>query len=166
MPLEIGETVIGRVDKVTERGLVVLLSDENTGIVHASASLSIETMMEQFSSGAQVRVSLGVQEEDGSYSLSIEQEALDASIVQFDQEFAQMNHALTNYSPHARTTSSLPDGPSIEERIEEWILKAEKSLARLHKNRGKRLNEEFYNNNEQNGGHCAERDGCDPQGTL
>ena len=166
MPLETGKTVIGRVDKVTERGLVVLLSDENTGIVHASASLSIETMMERFSSGTQVHVSIGVPDENGSYALTIEQKPPDAGVAEFDQEFAQMNHVLTNYSPHVRVTGSSPESPSIEERIEAWIVKAEKGLVRLRRNRGKRLNEEFYNNKDRNGGHRAKRNGHDRQGAV
>ena len=166
MPLETGETVIGTVAEVTERGLVVSLSDENIGIVHASASLSIETMMERFSSGAQVRVSIGVRDESGRYVLFMQQKPPDADVAEFDQEFAQMNHVLTNYSPHVRAPGSSPGGPSIEERMQAWIAKAEHGLARLRKNRGKRLSEEFYNNKEQNGGHRAKRDGHDRQGAL
>jgi len=149
MSLETGETVIGRVVEVTERGLVVSLSDENIGIVPACASLSIETMMERFSSGAQVRVLVGVQGENGSYALSIQQKPVDADVAEFDQEFARLNHQLTNYSSHTITpVHSSPEPPSIEERMKEWIAKAEKGLARLHKSRGKRLSEEFYNNKQ------------------
>lgn len=148
MSLETGETVIGRIVKVTERGLVVSLSDENTGIVPACASLSIETMMERFSSGAQVRVLVGVQGENGSYALSIQQKPVDADVAEFDQEFARLNHVLTNCSSRTTTADSSPETPSIEEKIEEWIAKAERGLARLHKNRGKRLSEEFYNNKQ------------------
>lgn len=148
MPLEDGETVIGRIVKVTEQGLVVSLSDEKTGIVPASTSLSIETMMEQFSSDMQVHVVVGVQNENGSYALSIQQKPVDAEVEQFDQEFTRLNHVLTTRSSLVTPKDSSPDGPSIEERIEEWIAKAERGLAHLHKNRGKRLSEEFYNNKQ------------------
>ena len=148
MSFEIGETVTGRIVKVTERGLVVSLSDENIGIVPTCASLSIETMMERFSSGAQVCVLVGVQGEDGNYALSIQQKPMDADVAEFDQEFARLNHELTNYSSHTTPTDSTVESPSIEEKIEEWIAKAEKGLARLHKSRGKRLSEEFYNNKQ------------------
>jgi len=148
MPLEIGKTVIGRIVEVSERGLVVSLADEEIGIVHTSASLSIETMMERFSSGAQVRVSIGVQEADGRYALSIEQQPADANTAEFDKEFDRLNHELTNYSSRIIPTKSAAESPSIEERMEEWIAKAEQGLARLRKNRGKRLSEEFYNNKQ------------------
>jgi len=148
MSFETGETVTGRIVEVTERGLVVALSDENIGIVPISASLSVETMMERFSSGVQVYVLVGVQGEDGNYALSIQQKPMDADVAEFDQEFARLNHELTNYSSHTTPTDSTVESPSIEEKIEEWIAKAEKGLARLHKNRGKRLSEEFYNNKQ------------------
>ncbi len=147
MALETGKTVVGKILKVSEKGLVVSLSDDGIGIVPISASLSIETMMERFSSGAQVRVSIGTQDESGSYALSVEQQPVDVDGVEFDQEFARLNHKLTNYSsPHIAPPDSSSKGPSIEERMEEWIVKAEQGLARLRKNRGKRLSEEFYNN--------------------
>ena len=148
MSLETGETVTGRIVKVTERGLVVSLSDENIGIVPTCASLSVETMMERFSSGAQVYVLVGVQGEDGNYALSIQQKPMDADVAEFDQEFARLNHELTNYSSRTTPTHSTVESPSIEEKIDEWIAKAEKGLARLHKSRGKRLSEEFYNNKQ------------------
>ncbi len=148
MSFETGETVTGRIVEVTERGLVVALSDENIGIVPTSASLSVETMMERFSSGVQVYVLVGVQGEDGNYALSIQQKPMDADVAEFDQEFARLNHELTNYSSHTTPTDSTVESPSIEEKIEEWIAKAEKGLARLHKSRGKRLSEEFYNNKQ------------------
>ena len=146
MALETGKTVIGKIVKVSERGLVVSLADDSIGIVPVSASLSIETMMERFSSGGQVRVLIGAQDESGSYALSVEQQPVDPDGAEFDQEFTRLNHELTNYSsPHTTPHNSSPQGPSIEERIEEWIVKAEQGLARLRKNRGKRLSEEFYN---------------------
>ncbi len=149
MALETEKTVIGKIVKVSERGLVVSLSDDGIGIVPVSASLSVETMMERFSSGAQVRVLIGAQDESGSYTLSIEQKPMDADGAEFDQEFARLNHKLTNYSsPQTTPPDSSSEGPSIEERMEEWIAKAEQGLARLRKNRGKRLSEEFYNNKE------------------
>jgi len=123
----------------------VSLADEEIGIVHASASLSLETMMERFSSGAEVRVSIGVQEEDGRYVLHIEKQPTDANTAKFDKEFARLNHELTTYSSHVTPRKSSVQPPSIEERIEEWIAKAEQGLARLRKNRGKRLSGEFYN---------------------
>jgi len=146
MSLEIGKTVVGRIVEVSEKGLVVSLTDEEIGIVHASALLSIDKMMERFASGTQVRVSIGVQQNDGSYELSIEQQSGDSNIGEFDKEFARLNHELTNYSSHSTPTRPTEEFPSIEERMEEWIAKAEHGLARLRKNRGKRLSEEFYNN--------------------
>lgn len=148
MPLEIGKTVTGKIVEVSERGLVVSLADEEIGIVHASASLSIETMMERFSSGAEVRVSVGVQEDDGWYALHIEKQPVDANTAEFEKEFARLNHELTNYSSHVTPRKPSVEPPSIEERMEEWIAKAEEGLARLRKNRGKRLSWEFYNNKQ------------------
>jgi predicted RNA-binding protein with RPS1 domain len=146
MPLEAGKTVIGRIVEVTERGLVVSLSDEDTGIVPASASLSLEAMMERFSSGAEIRVLVGIQDEDGAYALSIEQRVPDADALKFDQEFAKLNHVLTNHTSRSPARPAPSNEPSIEERMEDWIARAEEGLARLRKNRGKRLSEEFYNN--------------------
>lgn len=155
MSFEIGKTVTGKIVEITERGLVVSLSEEDMGLVPASASLSLEAMMERFSSGAQVEVLVGVQSEDGSYALSIEQRPMKADASKFDQEFAKLHEVLTNHTPSsaARTNTarrnavhtSSKEGASIEERMEAWIAKAEKGLARLRKNRGKRLSEEFYN---------------------
>ena len=146
MPLETGKTVIGRIVEVTERGLVVSLSDKDTGIVPASASLSLEAMMERISSGAEIRVLVGIQDENGSYALSIEQKVSDADALKFDREFAELNNVLTNHTSHSAAPPPSPSEPSIEERMEEWIARAEEGLARLRKNRGKRLSEEFYNN--------------------
>ena len=146
MSLEIGKTVIGRIVEVSEKGLIVSLTNKEMGVVHTSASLSIETMMERFSSGAEVHVLIGVQEDDGRYALSIEQHIVEPNTGQFDKEFARLNHELTNYSSHIVPAEPTAESPSIEERMEEWIAKAEEGLARLRKNRGKRLSEEFYNN--------------------
>lgn len=148
MPLEIGKTVTGKTVKVTERGLVVSLADDHIGIVPVSASLSVETMIERFSPDTVVRVVIGVQNDDGNYVLAIERQPVDRNATEFEKEFTRLNHELTNYSSHPAPTRPTLESPSIEEKIEAWIAKAEKGLARLRKNRGKRLSEEFYNNKQ------------------
>ena len=155
MPFEIGKAVIGKIVEVTERGLVVSLSDQDRGLVPVSASLSLEAMMERFSSGAEVRVLIGARGDDGSYSLSIEEKQMGKAPSKFDQEFARLNEVLTNHTPSSAARNGATGGSaadasskeeaSIEERMKEWIAKAEQGLARLRKNRGKRLSDEFYN---------------------
>ncbi|MCD6136700.1 hypothetical protein J7J63_08330 [Candidatus Bipolaricaulota bacterium] len=154
MPFEIGKTIIGKIVEVTERGLIVSLSDRDRGLVPASASLSLEAMMEQFSSGAQVRVLIAAKRDDGSYSLSIAERQMGKAPNKFDQEFARLNEVLTNHTPSSAARNGATGGSaarsspkeeaSIEERMKEWIAKAEQGLARLRKNRGKRLSDEFY----------------------
>jgi predicted RNA-binding protein with RPS1 domain len=145
MPLEAGKRVIGKILDVTDKGLVVSLSDEERGLVPVCASFSLEEMR-RFQLGGEIRVTVGLLDEQGSYVLAVEDRPADSSASKFDQEFNKLNYVLTNNTPRVKGNDVKVEMPSIEERMEAWISKAEKRLSRLRKNRGKRLSEEFYNN--------------------
>lgn len=111
-----------------------------------SASLPLEAIR-CFRPGSQILVTIGMQDEQGSYILAVEQKVKqDTGAIKFDQEFKQLNYVLTNHTPHVKNKHDKREEPSIEEKMETWIGKAEKCLSQLRKNRGKRLSEQFYNN--------------------
>lgn len=145
MPLEAGKRVIGKVLNVTDKGLLVSLSEEERGIVPVSDCLPLEAIG-RFQPGVQVRVTVVVQDEQGSYILAIEEKPLDNEISKFDKEFNELNYVLTNHTPHIKGRDVTTVESSIEEKMEAWIGKADEGLSKLRKNRGKRLSEEFYNN--------------------
>jgi hypothetical protein len=62
----------------------------------------------------------------------------------FDREVVRLHNALANHSPTNSARPAEHEDPG-EEQIQQWIGHVDKSLTRLHKNRAKRLNEEFYN---------------------
>jgi predicted RNA-binding protein with RPS1 domain len=145
MPLEAGKIVVGKVLDVTDKGLVVSLSEEDRGVVPVSEGLPVEAI-QCFQPGGQIRVRVVVADKLGSYILAIEEKPSDSRLSKFDQEFNELNYVLTNHTPHVKGQKVTVEQPSIEERMEAWISKAEEVLSKLRKNRAKRLSEEFYNN--------------------
>ncbi len=148
MSLEAGKRIIGKVLDVTDKGLLVSLSEEERGIVPVSDCLPVEAIR-SFQPGRQVRVTVVVPDGQGSYILAIEENLIDSKVSKFDKEFNELNYVLTNHTPRIKEKDVSVDEPSIEERMEAWIGKAEESLNKLRKNRGKRLSEEFYNNKKK-----------------
>ncbi len=126
-----------------EQGVVVLLDNETTGLIPVSASLSLATMQERFSSGAEVCVYIAASRTEGEHAFSLSPAARDEAVAEFDREFDRLNHVLTNCSSRVETPRSPVEKTSVEEQIEEWIDEVEDGLGRLRKHRGKRLSEEF-----------------------
>ena len=80
----------------------------------------------------------------GSPRLALEgSEGASSAEEPFDREVVKLHNALANHHP-SNSVRPLERVHLGEDQIQSWIGCVEESLARLRKNRAKRLNEEFY----------------------
>ncbi len=98
----------------------------------------------QIQVGRRARFRIVATDPGGSPSLAFA-EGEDVSVAEepFEREVVELHNALANHHP-ANSVRPAERVHLGEEQIQSWIGHVEESLARLRKNRAKRLNEEFY----------------------
>jgi len=145
MSPKVGDLVIGRVVEIRPNGAVVALPDEEVGFLHISeiAEEGVNRIEDHISEGQELVLKVIGYDRLGRPSLSLARVTpRDREAVEFHREVVRMRSALAGRSVN------LPEEEPPEERIEwrlaRWLEEAEASLARLRRNRAKRLSERFY----------------------
>jgi len=160
MVLEIGRVVPGEITEQDASSFRVRLPNGQIAVV---AERDPSTDLADLQVGRRVRVKV--------LAYDVEQQArvllLSAHQPQsndlFDQRFTELNQALTSHSPCTTTQRDRghdPCEPFIEERLKQWMSKADRDLTRLRKHRSRRLGKELYPTGEDEGRH-AKRNGSD-----
>ncbi len=145
MSPSVGDLVIGRVVEIRPNGAVISLSDNKVGFLHISeiAEEGIGRIEDHVKEGQELVLKVIGYDRMGRPSLSLTRvTSQDKEALEYHREVVRMRSAL------AGRALTLPEESPPEERIEwrltRWIEEAEAALARLRRNRAKRLSERFY----------------------
>lgn len=145
MSPNVGDLVVGKVLEIRPNGAVIALAGDQTGFLHISEVTEDGTsrMGDVIQEGQELVLKVIGFDRLGRPSLSLSRvTARDREALEYHREVVKMRSALAGRS------LDLPQGNEPEERIEwrlaRWLEEAEASLARLERNRAKRLSEDFY----------------------
>jgi hypothetical protein len=134
------ELVAGVVVSIDEERIHVRLESGAVGVV-----LPSQGRIEALLVGDRAVFRIVATAPDGSPTLAFSEDRGTApSEEPFDREVIRLHDALANRRP-ANSVRSVEHVQLGEEQIRTWIHRVEEKVARLRKNRAKRLNEEFYN---------------------
>ncbi len=158
MVLEIGRIVPGEITEQDASNFRVRLPNGQIAVVaerDPSADLSLLQV------GHRVRVKVLAYDVDQQARVLLLSAHRPSDNDLFDQRFTELNQALTSHSPCPQTPHERRDDhwePFIEERLKQWMSKADHDLTRLRRHRSKRLSKELYPKGEDEGRH-AKRNG-------
>ncbi|MBN1858350.1 S1 RNA-binding domain-containing protein [Candidatus Bipolaricaulota bacterium] len=158
MVLEIGRVVTGEITEQDASNLRVRLPNGQIAVV-AESDPSSDLCDLQVGYRVRVRVLAYDAEQQARVLLLSAHQPQDDDL--FDQRFTELNRALTSHAPCAQPQHDrdcAPREPFIEERLKQWMQKADSDLSRLRKHRSKRLSKELYPKGEDEGRH-AKRNG-------
>lgn len=146
MTPQVGDLVVGKVVKLHPHGAVVALADGVWGFLHASEipaeGPSWTGASQNLSEGQEVLVKVIGSDRRGRPSLSLTRVTpRDRETAEFHREVQAMRSALAG---HPVAAAGEPREEGIESRLERWLGEAEGFIARLRRNRTKRLSKRFY----------------------
>lgn len=158
MVLEIGRVVPGEITEQDASSFRVRLPNGQIAVV-AETDPSMDVCDLQIGHRVRVKVLAYDVEQQARVLLLSAHQPQDNDL--FDQRFTELSQALTSHSPSSQTQRDHGEDrcePFIEERLKQWMSKADRDLTRLRKHRSKRLSKELYPKGEDEGRH-AKRNG-------
>jgi len=131
LPTDDRGPIPGEVIRSEDGGITVRLDTGEIGRLGSSAGIEV---------GYRGLFRIEERDEDGGISLSLAEPGENSPSPAFDREFTRLRNALANHRPSVIPQRILKN-PLGEEKLEEWIERVDRAIARLRKHRSRRLND-------------------------